>query len=153
MAGENYDYGGSPRLGLGEIALADFDETYEIERFPRQADQPNIVDWLPPLDGSDVYSEFIENVRGFDGSSGTWGAGSFDWYTGYWTPLMCRYFTDTFLANGAGSARVTVMTFDRAYGYRVLWATMIRPDFRNAEPVGEGYSRIRIEFIEATEAA
>lgn len=153
MSGENYDYSGSYRLGEGSVALASFDATYSIDLFPRQADQPAIVDWLSePLQGSDVYDEYIEIVRDMAGGAGVWSNGAFEWYAGHWTPLMVKYFMNRFFPSGAGSADVTVMTFDRAYGFRVLWAKMIRPSFRDAEAVGRGYNRIKIEFVNARAA-
>lgn len=152
MTGENYDYNGSYRLGAGEIALGDFDETYELEQFPRQDDQPAIVDWLEPLAGSDVYTEFIDQPEAMDGTADTFGNGAFDWFTGYWSPLMVKYFLDTFFPDGTGWARVTVMTFDAGHGWRVVWATMNRPKLNEAERVGYGYNRIRIPFVNAVEA-
>lgn len=148
-----FEYTGSYRLGEGEITPGSFDETYNIDLFPRQDDQPSIVDWLPePLEGSDVFKDYQELVEDMAGGAGTWGNSSFDWFTGYWTPLMCKYFLDRFFANGAGSIRVTVMTFDRAYGFRTVYATMRRPDFASAEAVGTGYSKIKIPFVNVVSA-
>lgn len=150
---DNFDYNGSARLGVGQIALGDFDETYELRQFPRQDDQPGIVDWLPPLDGSDVYGEFVETVESMDASAGTWGNGDFDWFLGYWTPHMTKYFLDTFFPDGAGSALVTVMTFDAGYGWRVVWATARRPNLKEAERVGDGYNRVKVSFLDAEAAS
>lgn len=150
MSGENYDYDGSFRLGEGEIDLGHFDETYAIELFPRQDDQPNIVDWLPePLEGSDVYSDFDELIEDMAGGADTWGNDSFTWFMGYWSPLMVKYFINRFFPDKRGSRRVTVMTFDRGYGFKVVHATMWRPILTDSDPAGTGYNRVKIPFVNA----
>lgn len=151
---ENYDYNGSYRLVENEIAVASLTTTYNISAFTRQNDQPAIVDWLAePLEGSDIYRDIGELVDDMAGGAGTWANGSFDWYMGYWTPLMTKYFMNRFFANGLGSRLVTAMTFDRGYGYRVVWATMRRPVFTEATPAGFGYSPVKVSFVDARAAS
>lgn len=149
MSGENYVYDGSFRLGLGEIPVADFDETYEIERFPRQADQPGMIDWTEPLEGSDIVKEYFEETRGMSGNSKRFGGISFNWLRGLETPLMTIYWNGLFFPNNEGWQRVTVMTFDAKRGFIVLWATLIAPDETTGERAGNGYKGIKCEFIDA----
>lgn len=147
----SYTYTGDYRLAAGEIAYASLTSAYNITAWSRAADQLNIIDWQEPLEGSDIVSDFIESVESFDGSLKTWGNASFSWYVGYWTPLMIKQFLDTYLPSGLGSARVTVMTFNRSRGFVVYHATMHRPNLAEAVPVGDGYNRIRIPFVNAIE--
>ena len=145
---DNYDYNGSYRLGLGEIDPGDFDESYGVHLFPRQDDQPGIIDWTEPLEGSDLVKKFATEVRGMDGSAGRFGGMEFNWFRGLETPLMTLYWNSQFFPNGEGSQRVTVMTFDAAQGWIIVWATLLHPDETTGERLGHGYQRIKCEFVD-----
>ncbi len=151
-----YDYGEPDdwRLRAGHVLAADLTAAYDITLWPRQTDQPLIVDWQPPLEGSDLYLEAEDVVEGLDGALSSVGRASFTWYLYLPTPLMVNYVRMTIFQNRL-SAAVTVRTFDRDRGlWRIVNATAQWPKNppREGEPQGRGYNRFPIRFIDAVDA-
>lgn len=144
---DGYEYSGSYRIRAGTWAANQLGEAYEFSIFPRQDDQPNIVDWLEPLEGSDVYRDFAEIDLAMDGTGKTIGEGSVTWYSSYWTPFMVSYFIATY-PPGA----YTIMTFDAGEGWIVVNCTLQPIDKTQGQRVGTGYKSIPIRFVAATEA-
>lgn len=144
---DGYEYSGSYRIRAGTWAANQLDSSYEVGVLPRQDDQPNIVDWLEPLEGSDVYRDFAEINISMDGTGKTLGEGSVTWFSSYWTPFMVSYFIDTY-----PPGEYTIMTFDAGAGWIVVNCTLQPIDKTQGQRVGTGYKSIPIRFVAATEA-
>ena len=149
MAG-NYDYQGSNRLAAGTLTVAQLDATFEVEKFPRAADQPAILDWaVTEPDG--LYSKVAELVEAIDGSIGGFGNAETEIVFGPITPLMVNHLW-TVIMTGKFSAPVTAMVFDRAFGWRVVNATAQWPDVRSLQAIGFGYENFKLRLVDAVEA-
>lgn len=144
---------GSYRIRLGHVDEADVTDTYEVTRFPVQADQGHIP-WLRPIDPSSVVKESAAQVVAFNGTKGSQGQFQLSWYFAPMTPGMQQYLRTTFFNGDEWSADVTIMTWDRSYGWRTLQCVAQWTDPTEvAEPRHlRGYYRVRIDFVQGTPA-
>lgn len=144
---------GSYRLRLGHHNAADLTTAYDVTSFPIQPDQGNIP-WLRPIDPSSVVKESASQVVAFNGTKGAQGQIQLSWYFAPMTPGMQQYLRNTFFAGDEWSADVTLMTWDRSYGWRVLQAVAHWTDPTEvAEPRHlRGYYRVRLDFVRGVPA-
>lgn len=143
----SYNYNGSFRLRAGTYDADELTAAYEWGAFPRQLDQPAIVDWLEPLATSDILKEWAALTETMDGQTGTEGGSVFTWRTPYLTPFMVDY-----LITNYSNRAVTVMSFDRGSGWRVFNAWLQHIDKSEGTPDGTGYTGIPMRFVDAIDA-
>lgn len=120
---------------------------YNLIGLPRQPDQH--TRWFVPNDATAPYSESVEDVQGLDGAVGEFGGINFSWVFTYLSPLQIQYLRDTFFDGGRYTDAITVMTWDRAYGWRVVncQARMLNPAKEAQAPdAWAGYDQLRIDF-------
>lgn len=137
------------RIRSGTYSEADLTTAYAVHQFPVQSDQGGLR-WFQPVDPSQAVSDAAELVTALDGSRGGFGGFEFSWVFGALTTGMVKYLRDTFFDGTGYSADVTVRTFDRAYGWRVLNCKALWNDpAKEAEtlPGMSGYSQLRMDFI------
>lgn len=148
MAYTPYD-NGSFRIRAGWVNQVELTAAYEIERFPKQADQ-GLVRWMIPLDDSDMYDEWVETVTGLGGGGQALGGASFTWKLGGLLPQMVDYWKNNpALFDGKIVQRFTTQTWNRAGQWEIDWVEGIwKPASEMAEPgFRQGYLRLNIEFL------
>jgi hypothetical protein len=135
------------RIRAGTHSSANLPETYSIHRFPVQADQGNLR-WFNPVDPSGNVKQFAEIVDASDGTRGGYGDVELSWFFGALTQGMVAYIKTTFFGN-ALYADVTIRTWDRSLGWRVLQCRALWNDPSEFEgaPGMNGYLGLRIDFI------
>lgn len=143
---------GSYRIRAGTHTAADMTAAYAVKAFPAQADQGSWK-WFNPVGASGALAYAAEYVDSLDGGRKGFGGYQCTWTFGGLTPDMVAYLRSTFFSAGY-SAPVTIMTWDRQYGWRVLNCTARWNDpATNAEPGGRrGYLNVTIDFINGVEA-
>lgn len=125
----------------------------EVINWPIQDDQA-YLEWFQPIDPSGAVSEgTIQDSM--DSGRGAFGGYNLSWIFGQVTPLMTKYIRDTIFSGTLFSREVTIVTFDRSYGWRCLNCTAVWNDpAKTADPVGlQGYQKLKIDFVDATVAA
>lgn len=139
---------GSYRWAAGWIVPASLTTTYEIKAFTKQTDQPRGMKWFYPHGRSSVYDEVAEVVDSLGGYAYGYGGAEFTWELGPLSPNMYQYIVTNLFAS-AWSAKVTVMTWDRSYGWRTLWCIASRDKASAAaEPGGvRGFLSVKIRFL------
>lgn len=101
------------RLKAGTVTAANIeaDNAALVENFPRQSDQPNQINWYISAPGTiQDYAERITKLNSFESA---FGRPNTTMTFSLLTPGMLAYLFDTFYANGAVSAAVTVKIRDR----------------------------------------
>jgi hypothetical protein len=154
MAGTAYE-ANSYKIRAGTWNQVDMTAAYNVDAFPVQTDQAEIGwQWWPPMHPSGVLSEVDELVDALDGSRGGFGGWNGSWFIGPCTPDMITYLRSTLFSNG-WSADVTITTWDRAYGWRVLNCKALWNDpAKTADSdVPWGYHKVKIDFVNGTVAA
>lgn len=138
----------SYRIRVGTWNESDMDASYEVVKFAAQTDQLTFnLPWYAPVDPSGAWNEVVEIVDALDESSGGFGGLNGDWILPVMTPGMTQYIRSAIFAGGF-SARVTIVSWDRQAGWRVIqcMAHWNEPA-KSAEPRGvRGYQRLRISF-------
>ncbi len=95
-----------------------------VKAFTLQSDQNYVVRWYPP-----VYTHPRRAVIGeyMDFSQRAHGYYEFQWTFTYWTFGQLAYWRSQFLAGGAESAAVTVLTYDEGNTAMYLTCTLLNP--------------------------
>ncbi len=141
------------RIRVGTWTERDMTEDYAVNRFPAQADQGGLQ-WYNPQDPGSVFGEVAEVVTALDGSRGGFGGYTFSWVFGLLTMEMVKYLRQT-IFDGGWNATVTVRTYDRGYGWRVINCKAHWNDLREAaEPDtgNTGYVNLRLDFTNGADA-
>lgn len=144
----------SYRIRPGTWLESDMDAAYEVTQFPVQTDQlAHGLQWYAPTDTSGVWAEVIELIDSLDGGRGGFGGYNGDWILPVLTPGMITYIRSAIFA-GAFSAPVTIVTWDRAGGWRVLQCTALwNEPSKSATPGGiQGYFDLKISFVNGVTA-
>ncbi len=141
------------RIKVGTWTETEMHLGYKVIDFPIQTDQA-FLPWYQPIDPSGAISEG-QIQDSMDSNRGAFGGYNFSWIFGQLTPLMVKYLRDTIFATYLFSRDVTVVTFDRSYGWRTINCKALWNDpATKAEPVGlQGYQKLKIDFINGTDAA
>jgi len=146
------------RLALGTLTATALlaSSANIVENFPRQTDQPQMLDWWI-LGDNDVYSEWGAVIDAHNGTRHAQGSAEFEWLL-YLSPLMVKYLRDTFFGQTISSpgnlyAYVTAQTYDATLGgeWRIVNALMIFTEI--GELRRDGLWTYRFKFIEAVKAA
>lgn len=143
------------RIRLGTYGTYHLTDAYGVNSFPAQADQGSLR-WFNPVDPSAAFSDAAELVTALDGSRGGMGGYEFSWVFGALTKDMVKYLRDTFFGGTGYSADVTVRTYDRAYGWRVVTCKALWNDPAKSadQPAGmNGYAQLRIDFVNGADAS
>lgn len=149
----DYDYGGSWRWAQGLIAAASLDATYDLTALPRAADMPDILDWIEPGDGSDLYNDVAIVQESMDGSLGGQGGGNVTWALQGMTPLMVAYIATNRFDGRKKSANATIMTFDPTFGWVKLWCVAQWPrDMTSLRRIGNVYDSFPVLFTDTRTA-
>lgn len=143
----------SYRFAVGTLYESDMqDVSKAVTAFPVQTDQAlRGLPWWPPVDPSSVVSEVVEVFDALDGGRSGQGGFNFSWYFAVLTPDMVKYLRSTIFGTGF-SALVTVVTWDRAYGWRYINCMALWNDPSKAATPGglQGYLDLRIDFVSGT---
>jgi hypothetical protein len=145
------------RLAPGTLTVSALTSAYDIEAFPRAADQPVAIAWSGSLIAP--YDPAGELVDALDFSRGAQGNGVTALVFPYCTPGMVQYLNDTFFPDGAWSALVTVRVLDPTVldageNWRVINATALRNlPSKAGELYFEGLRDYRIDLVDAKDAA
>lgn len=133
-------------IQAGHVASTTFTSNHQIVNFPVQTDQgDSLIPWACPIMNEEMYPAVPEVVVAISAKAFPNGALKFAWTFDKWTPLMWKYWNDTFLAGGIYSANVTVKTYDLNEQVVYLQCHMIRP--RTLSPIrGAGFQTIRFDF-------
>lgn len=143
------------KIRVGTYMAIDMESSsYAWENFPLQADQPADLPWFPPMDPSGAWSEVEEIIDALDGSRSGFGGWNGSWYIAAATPNMISHIRSTIFSNG-WSADVTIVTWDRGYGWRVINCKALwNEPARTAETVYPlGYYKLKIDFVNGVTAA
>lgn len=142
------------KIRVGTFSELEIDNiAYAVVSFPIQEDQA-FLPWYQPVDPSGAMMEDKETFDALDSSRGGFGGFTFSWIFGQLTPLMVKYIRDTIFSTTKYSENVTVMSFDRSYGWRAINCIAVWNDpARSAEPVGlQGYQKLKIDFVNGVAA-
>lgn len=141
------------RIRVGTWTAIEMSFGFKVVDFPIQDDQA-FLEWFPPIDPSSAISEGLIQDS-MDSGRGAFGGYSFSWVFGQLTPLMVKYLRDTIFAGTLFSRDVTVVAFDRSYGWRTINCKALWNDpAKTAQPVGlQGYQQLKIDFVNGVDAA
>lgn len=143
------------RIVRGTMSEIQMYGLYAVTDFPIQDDQA-FLPWFQPIDPSGALQQVKEVRNALDGSRGGFGGYTFSWVFGQLTPYMVTYLRD-YIFNGPNyfDADVTVVTFDRSYGWRTINCKALWNDpGKDAEPKGlQGYQNLKIDFIKGEDAS
>lgn len=140
------------RIKVGNWSETEMHTGYEVVNFPIQLDQA-FLPWYQPIDPSGAISEgTIQDSM--DSGRGAFGGYQFSWIFGQLTPLMVSYLRQSIFNGNLFSRDVTVVTFDRSYGWRTINCKALWNDpATKADPVGlQGYQKLKIDFINGADA-
>jgi hypothetical protein len=147
---------GAYRLILGRVSVPILQAGNLVEAFPRQTDQPPLLDWGVYGD-SDQYFAHADVFEAFNGVRSPQGAGRLNWLM-YMSGGMLDYWRRTFYgktdnAEGGYSAWVTAETEDTTFGtgWRVVYALMQFPTPDRMTREGDIWG-VPTTFIEAVAA-
>lgn len=141
------------RMAAGTLTVAELDATYAVNRFPVQTDQGGLL-WFSPLDPGSSFRQATAYRDALNGTRRAFGKLAASWVFGKLTTGMVDYLYDTFFSPSY-SATVTIRTFDRATGWRVIncLALWNEPaDSAEQDSGGDGYIGLRIDFINGEDA-
>mgnify|MGYP000446912703 CR=1 FL=1 len=148
----DYNYNGAWRWAYGHIDPDDLDGDYDLLSFPRAADQPDIMDWVEPGDGGDLYQDAALVVEAMDASLGGQGGGRVVWPL-ILTPLMVDWIGVNRFDGRKKSAPATIMTFDATKGWVKLHCTAQWPkDITSLRREGNVFNPFPITFTDTREA-
>jgi hypothetical protein len=129
------------------------DTTYDITAFTRAADMPDILDWLEPGNGSDLFDDVAVVQEAMDGSLGGQGGGQVVWPLVGITPLMADWLATNRFDGRKKSAPATIMTFDSTQGWVILHCTAGWPkSIASLRRVGVIFEEFPITFTDCREA-
>lgn len=148
MSGNNFNYNGSWRWTDGHILVADLTTAFNVTSFARADDQPDMVDWVEPSTGSELYSDAADTVEAMDGSLGDIGNGNVRWSLVGLSPHMVNWLrTEKF--NGKKSELATIMTFDATRGWIVVQCTAQWPmKIDSLRRTGRIFDEFPITFVD-----
>lgn len=139
-------------LATGTLFEDEMTAAYAIEDFPRQSDMIPGIDWVRPNSESDVVERGYDIIESLSNQMVIFGRPTIKWHWQGLTTGMVTYLLDTILG-GQPSARVTIRTYDRAFGvWRVYNAVAQVRMFKDAGEIGMGgFSRLEMNFAGATQ--
>lgn len=140
------------RIKVGTWTATEMQIGYKVIDFAIQDDQAWLP-WYQPIDPSGAISEGVIQDS-MDSGRGAFGGYNLSWIFGQLTPLMIKYLRDTYFATTLWSRDVTIVTFDRSYGWRTLNCKAVWNDpATKADPVGlQGYQKLKIDFVNCIDA-
>lgn len=132
-------------IRAGTQTVGSFSSSHYIINFPEPTDAKLHIPWATPLLTPDMYPQFGAVDTSLNANAYPKGKYKFAWTFDKWTPLMFKYWCDTFLSTTAFSATVTVKTYTQFEVAVYLVCKMQRPVVLT--PVrGAGFDKVKIEF-------
>ncbi len=136
-------------IQTGHVTVGSFTTNHRIVNFAVQSDQGSTTDpdipWTNPLITPEKYPTPPEIITSMSSKAFPNGFYTWTWTFSIWTPLMVKYWEDTFLTSGVWSKECTVKTYNRYEQAMYLQARMMKPQI--ITPLrGAGFSNIQIEF-------
>lgn len=141
---------GSYRIRRGWHNAPELTDEYEFTRLPRLEGQGRYR-WLPPVDQSSVFDQAGEHLISLGGVARFQGQPRFAWQLAGLRAVMLHYLLyDAAFFDGQASALFTVMTWDRAGTWHVVWCTgyarLLSDATLDNRAYKRGYRRFEIEF-------
>jgi hypothetical protein len=139
---------------LGHVTVGQMGSAYDVENFPRQADMPPGLDWLPPYGESNVVAP-AAILGSLGGSQKAYGGLEVTWTWSFLTPGMVSYLFTTMLG-GVYAAEATIrIPLNRLTGTGIyvqgmaLWPT--REMLDRLTRTADGWGDFFIRFIQGVE--
>lgn len=135
-------------LKVGTVNNRDITSSDYVINWAKQADQNRR--WSRPVDPSSSLREYYATAQALDGSQGFIGRYNWTWFLPWVTPKMVNYIKTTIFSNAA-DVDVTVVTWDRNFGWRTLNAKAQWKDpASTAQPAPgmPGWYNFQIGFVE-----